>query len=555
MLKRWSIAAALVTLALLVSASHAQQGDYLGKSLAAWANDLASNDPSVRRGAVFALGKMGSSADDHLAQVLKILREDKEKSVREAAAFAAGEIGKGSDRAAGQADLVPTLAKALTGDQDALVRRSAAVALGNLGNKAAAGQAALEKALDDPKVEVVQNAAWALGKVAGPAAVPALRKALQHADPYVLRDAANSVGLAGKDGRPALPELLKVCQNPDPEVRKAALGALVGMVRPEDKAAYEPLRGALADRDPEARYNAALALGNIGGDGAKPAVPVLIEAMKQKADAKLRTQAAAVLKNIGPAAAGALDALRNSLRDPDPELRRNVIVAMAGLEKAGVPAFPDLIKVLANSTEEPNVRAEAAVALSKIAAPFLKEGNPPGRENIPALINIIKDTNTPSKVRERTLWILANYQRELPDRKDVFDVLVPIVSSPRTENNKMLRYHTAFMLGAFWRERAPDKALDVLEEFLKDNTIKLFKGTDVESGGASGVEKTGGEAKVKEVGVGDGRVMAVIALKLMGKERVQPRRVIMQQLQTLRKSPDPRLRDEIADLEKRFAEQ
>jgi HEAT repeat protein len=558
MLRRIFAAAGFLGLAILAipGIAQGQQSEYLGRPLADWASELGSNDMGVRRSAVFALGKMGKSAVSSLPQVLKILREDTEKSVREAAALAAGEIAAGSLEARNEGGLVAALAKALKDDPEPLVRRSAAIALGKLEEDAAAGQKALEQALGDQKPEVRQNAAWALGKVARAAAVPALRKALQDSDAYVLRDAANAVGLAKKEGRPALPELLQVCQHGDAEVRKAALSALVVMVKQGDKEAYGPLSKVIArpNEEMENLLNAALALGNIGGDGAKPAVRVLIEAMMQKGNPRLRAQAAAVLKNIGPAAVEALDPLRKLLGDPDPDLRRNVVVALAGFKEAGVPAFNDLIRVLANPDERPDVRAEAGVSLSRIAAPFLQEGNPPGRDNIPTLIAILRDAKAPSKVRERTLWVLANYQRELPDRKDVYDALFPIVASPRSDNNKMLRYHTAFMLGAFWRDRAPKEALDVLLEFLKDDSIKLYKETSTSGGGAGGFEKTTGEAKVKEIGEGDGRVMAIQALQRIGPGLVRPRADIMQQIKALRTSRDPKMKKALAELDQIFGE-
>jgi HEAT repeat protein len=537
---------------LTVPALARAQGSFLGKRLDAWAAELSSNDPTVRRGAIFALGKMGSSADDLLPQLLKILHDDKSPMVRETAAFSIGEIARNSIRVETQGNLVPALSEALAKDADPLVRRSAAVALGDLGPKGETALPALEKALGDDRPEVRQNVAWALGKIAGNAVTP-LRRALRDRDAYVVRDAANAVGELKEAGHPALPELLLACKNSDSEVRKSAVAALVGIVTPDDKEAYGPLTALLNDPDLEARNNAALALGNVGGEGAKAAVPVLVQAFLQKADPELRKQAAAVLKNIGPAAQAALTPLRKALADPDPELRRNVAVALGGLGTAAVPAFDDLIKVLANPQENPDVRVEAATSLAAIAKAMAQAGDTPNPKYIPELVPIL-GPNTNDKVRERALWVLRIYPNQLPEHQEVFDALLKIVSAPRDRTDKMLRYDAAFMVGAFWREKTPKAALDVLLDFLNDDSIKIYTGTGVASGGVVGAERTGGKASVKDLGKGDGRVMAVLALRRIGPEVVRQRQDIMRQLRALRSSPDPRMQTELKSLFEEFGQ-
>ena len=52
----------------------------------------------------------------------------------------------------------------------------------------------LIEALKHPLVDVRQNAAWALGNIKGPSAVPALREALHDPDPDVRRTATKSLG-------------------------------------------------------------------------------------------------------------------------------------------------------------------------------------------------------------------------------------------------------------------------------------------------------------------------------------------------------------------------
>jgi HEAT repeat protein len=516
------------------------QAQFLGKPLATWANDLGSNDPVTRRSAAFALGKIGKEAVPMLPQLLKALREDKVASVRETAALALGEIGKTDTRAAEEATMVQVLMEALGKDSDAQVRRGAAVALGGLGERAKSAIPSLERALGDPSGVVRQNAAWALGRV-GTKDVSALKKVLADADPLVLRDAAGSLGLLGANARAALPELLARCATPDTEARKAVLGALVGLVQPGDKPALAPLQLALADSDVEVRRNAALALGNIGGAEARDAVPILVEALEH-GEVSVRRQAAAVVRNIGPAAKAALEPLRKALKDSDPVLRRNAAVGLGGLRKEAASAAPDLMRVLTNGTEDAQARIEAAVALSRLGPVA------PARDTMPALVNILKDVSTDPKVRERTLWVVGVHQKELEQYKEfpaLFETLTRIIKEPRTDKNRMLRYTAATILVWFERANAPKEALDPLLEFLKDNTLKLY---DTTKGASTSIrENDKGSSETQEQGKGDGRAMAVKALRRVGYAKLASRPDIIKQLRTLRDDPrtDENLREEI----------
>src|SRR5687768_16006565 len=84
----WSLAAT----ALLAAPAPAI---FLGRSAQAWAHDLSSSRPEVRRNAAFALGKMGREAGPAL-RGLRNLLNDAEAPVREAAANALGELFRDS---------------------------------------------------------------------------------------------------------------------------------------------------------------------------------------------------------------------------------------------------------------------------------------------------------------------------------------------------------------------------------------------------------------------------------------------------------------------------
>ncbi len=497
--------------------------DFLGKSTDKWLGDLSAGDERIRRNAAFSLGKMGGGAEVAVTPLARLVQLDPTPGVREAAAFSLGEIVQGGGRLNNEA--FAALKSALSGDREPLVRRSAAYALGSVGSGSPEIQQALETALSDPVPAVRQNAAWALGHV-GPTAIPALRrKALVDRDPLVCRDAAGACSLIGKEARAALPELLLCCRpDRDTELRKMALSVIVKLVGPEDKVAVSTLRQALADRDIEIKRNAALALSNIGGPDAAAAVPILVDALRT-GDLELKRTAAAAIKNIGPDARAALPTLRDALNDPDEELRANAAVAVGGIGEAAAPVVRDLVRHLADPKESTRVRVETAVALSRIGPV------PEAVDAVPTLLSILANPANDAKVRERILWALRVHKGNLRSL-NVFPALIKVMSEPRYPGSNMLRYDCAYILGLFLENEAPEKTLDVLLEFLKDQNILIYTGTTVGAGGAS-TETKSGRTKIEEKGFGDGRLMAIAALEKVGTVRVRRRPDIIQQLHVL----------------------
>ena len=90
----------------------------------------------------------------------------------------------------------------------------------------------------------------------------------------------------------------------------------------------ERLKGAA---DPAERRKAAEALGQLGA-GAYPAVPALIEALRD-ADAAVRRSAAQALSRMGPQADAAVPALTAALADPNQGVRQSAAHALAALGK------------------------------------------------------------------------------------------------------------------------------------------------------------------------------------------------------------------------------
>jgi HEAT repeat protein len=505
---------------------------FLGKDTAAWEKILNdSQDARQRRNAAFALGKLGSGAEPALPSLKKHLKGD-DARVREAAAVALGEIGKDSPKAKDDPTLVEALGDALK-DDEPLVRRSAAQALGNFGKAAKPALAVLQTTLvKETSPAVRQNIAWALGRI-GPESIASLTAALRDPDPIVQREAANSIGFFKDEiARKALPELLACCKVKNSGVRNAALNVLINILEEADTEAAASIAEALADSDREVRQNAALALSAIGGKVALPAIPILVDTLKQKGNKEVRQQAAIALYNIGPDAHEAIPALIQALADDDSELRSNAALALGGIGPRAEPAVPHLVNVLANSKETRATRVEAAKALARIGPV------PAAVDAIPKLVKVLEDKTTETIIRERAIWALRPHyanRATVPELPGVFPAFSKILSEPKTQETRMLRYDCAYMLGVLQRKNAPEEALDTLLEFLHDKTILIYRGTSGKPGGIKELPKE--PPKVLESGNGDGRIMAIQALMRIGFDRVGKRDDIMKQLKAIAADP------------------
>jgi hypothetical protein len=199
-----------------------------------------------------------------------------------------------------------------------------------------------------------------------------------------------------------------------------------------------------------------------------------------------------------------LKALIKELTSTDAAVRRDAAIGLGSLGKGAEEAVPDLVAMLANAQEDRDVRAQVAVALARIGKV------PAAQKAIPALVNVQGNVIA---VRERTLWALRVHGTDLQSYPDFFKALAGIVAETPHAKHRMLRYDSACTLGMLKKADVPEKALDVLLDFLKDDTIRVYAGvTDV---------------------AGDGRAMAVQALREIGPTVVRARKDIMAQLRAL----------------------
>ena len=264
------------------------------------------------------------------------------------------------------------------------------------------------------------------------------------------------------------------------------------------------------DGDEEVRRFAAFALCNVGGAAAAPALDVLLGALRT-GDLELKRQAATGIRNIGTHAQKALPDLQDALKQQDSQLRGAAALALGGLGKHAAPAIPVLADMVCDVRESKENRFEAATALSMI-------GEDKGATTIvPRLLDVLVNSEEDNDVRERVLWALRVHNVRLARIDGVVPAFRRVLTEKQTEKNRMLRYDTAYLMGMVLRDQAPPETYPVLLEYLKDSSLKIYRGRSVFVQGA-GQETSSGKSSSAEVGDGDGRKLAVDALQSIGPE-------------------------------------
>jgi len=182
---------------------------------------LRDRDPEVRRVSAWAIGQAGSSEGTRFLGAA--VRRDSSAEVRAAAVEALGRI---ADPAS-----APALEAAL-GDASDDIRAMAAWGLGTV--RPPSAPPALIAALSDPVRSVVEQACWAAGQIRDPSAVPRLAVLSRERDPHFkvgLEALWALARIGGEAARPALSEALRI-GHLDPELQAAITAALAGRVVP-----------------------------------------------------------------------------------------------------------------------------------------------------------------------------------------------------------------------------------------------------------------------------------------------------------------------------------
>jgi hypothetical protein len=159
-------------------------------------------------------------------------------------------------------------------------------------------------------------------------------------------DALRSIGSFGSGAGPALPQLVASLQDADVQVRLAAAWAISQVAPSTSAATVKALGQALSDTEPRVRTLAAAALRQTG-PGAADAIPQLIAALNDSVPF-VRAPAADALGAIGPAARNAVGALAKqlSMKGEQVFVLRSVAYALGNIGPDARSALPVLEEAL-----------------------------------------------------------------------------------------------------------------------------------------------------------------------------------------------------------------
>jgi HEAT repeat protein len=209
--------------------------------------------------------------------------------------------------------------------------------------------------LDDPKIEVRQAAAKALGNTGHPAAVPFLMEALR--DPYwwFERETASGdlLNAIERMGDAALEALIEALKDKEGAVRKFAATLLGRMGNPR---AIEPLGMALYDLHHDVGKASAEALVNFGVNSFE----VLVEALEHP-EMWIRIHSVDVLPKVREPRVALV--LLEMLKDSEREVRKHVIEAMGEL---GDPRTLAALQEIMSNRADREMHALAKAALERI---------------------------------------------------------------------------------------------------------------------------------------------------------------------------------------------
>jgi serine/threonine protein kinase len=178
---------------------------------------------------------------------------------------------------------------------------------------------------------------------------------------------------------PEVVQLMAVLEDRDASARWKAAEAL-GNMGGQARAAVPSLIGLLGDQQEVVRWRTAEALGKIGPDAVR-AVPALVRTLS--GTGLPATEAAKALGRIGPPARESVPALATGLGSSDVYFRREIAKALARMGGDAAPAVPALTGALRDKDKV--VRLEAVKALGRVGGA--------ARPAVPALTAATRDSD------------------------------------------------------------------------------------------------------------------------------------------------------------------
>ncbi len=320
---------------------------------------LKEADETIRCQAAQALGEVGGETESTIAALIELLK-DASAPVKATAARALGVLSK----AAGPA--VPALVSLLQ-DREESVRTAAAEAIALVGPLDQAATDTLAEGLVSPDNVVRAQTAQALGTIGAAAeeAAPALVEAMADRNDRVRAQAVEALGKIGEPAAAAaVPGLVRALRDQDNWVSAKAAEAL-GQMGESDDATIAALVRTLGHLNPEVRRNAALALGNLGGNGAVTGTVLALEEAARDEDGGVRSQAILALGTIGCSTPATVGVVLKGFQDADPLVRAAAVVSVGRWDKPNEAILSGLAPLLEDANDE--VKVEAIKVLTKLA--------------------------------------------------------------------------------------------------------------------------------------------------------------------------------------------
>jgi HEAT repeat protein len=296
--------------------------------------------------------------------------------------------------------------------------------------RAAAADAALEKAAAESDPFLAEVAAWARARI--------------HPDDVALRTDAIQRLRAGLD-------------SDRPKVRAASAAGLSDLATHLDASNRQEIAaefaGLLDDADPTVATSGGAALVRLGADA--------VEVVRGKlADPLGRIAALEILAAIGAAAAPAGGDLVGLLGDPDEQVRSDAAMALAALGDAAAEAVPALQKILADDAGPAGPRYSAAFALGRIGS-----AAQPALETLRGLTAADDDV-----LATVAIWAALKIS---PDDKTLAAAAIPKLRAALRGKYDLARLEAAFALGDIGPAAAD--AIPILELVEEDDPVKAVR--------------------------------------------------------------------------------
>jgi HEAT repeat protein len=348
------------------------------KALPALLDAARDPDPDLRRVALDHLPYTAPAGREQALRVLNGALADPDTKVRLQAASILGFLAVGPRHVPGQ-PVKPDFGRALRVVREVLKERDptdrvrAVHALGSLGGgnlglmpeeiRALVLEAAKDR--DAPvRAAALQVLADRRGPRVGPDLVPVFASAARDRDPAVRSAALKGLAELLRGGgaeqlRPVLlPVFLAALKDREIDIRIAAI-EYINLFGTAAREAVPDLIALLKGPNERQRDLALRTLVWVGKDD-PDAAAALIGAFENGIDDWSRIQAANLLGSLGPARARpALPALEAALRDKNPAVREAAVRALAQIDTANKHLLPALVELLAEEKREPHVRDDA----------------------------------------------------------------------------------------------------------------------------------------------------------------------------------------------------